>query len=68
MKFYYIYIKKITQFYYILGNVIHGEEKMKSNFNFNFGVENEIVWYVAMSEIEWRMLKIYHVEYYLKNI
>jgi hypothetical protein len=41
---------------------MHGEGKMKSNSNFNFGVENEIVWCVAMCEIEWIMLIIYHVK------
>ncbi len=31
---------------------MRGEWKMKSNSNFDFGVENEIVWCVAMCEIE----------------
>jgi hypothetical protein len=38
-----------------------GEGKMKSNSNFNFGVENEIVLCEGMCENEWIMLKIYHV-------
>jgi hypothetical protein len=31
---------------------MHGEGKIKSNSNFNFGVENEISWCVTMCEIE----------------
>ena len=42
--------------------MIHGEEIMKSNLNLNFGVENEIIWCVAMCEIEWIMLTIYYVK------
>ena len=40
MKIY--YIKKKRKFYFTLDNVMHSERKIKSNFTFNFGVENEI--------------------------
>ena len=40
---------------------MRGERKMKSNSNFNFGVENEIVWCITRSEIECIILIIYYV-------
>jgi hypothetical protein len=39
-----------------------GEDKMKFNSNFNFGIEIEIVWCVTMCEIVLIILIIYHVE------
>ena len=52
-KLYYI-LKKY--FYFIfdlyLNNVMNGEGKMKSNFNFNFGVDNVIVWSIDKCNIE----------------
>ena len=31
---------------------MHGEKKMIYNFNFNYGVENEIVWCVTCEKLE----------------
>ena len=48
--------------------MMHGKGKTKSNSNFNLSVENEIVWRVALYEIEKIMLIIYHVEILTKKI